>query len=412
MKTVLQKGMTATMANDPSARKSSGKQKKKRLLPRPVKYLLLALLLLALGAFVYDNREALAPANLKAWFQQNLLGYSEGDGYPVTFPGTTVDYNNFVLADGRPAVVSDTSFAMYRSGGAQAAAVQHGFSSPTLQSAGSRFLLFNLGGKKYMTGENGSFGSPVSYDFNIYGGAVASNGNFAILSGAQGYASMAAVFDSRGEQLFRWASQNYLLSACSLSEDGQQLAAAGFTAQNGDLITQVSLFSITNDSPTAVFTLQDSLPKSIGILQNGSLFFIGDRSATVLDPESRRKTEYDYNSSALSCFAFSAESGGVVALSSSGGRNASVVFIAADGSVHSVAKFSDPVLSLDLSADGILVLSGGKLMLLDEKGTVLASAETGSDAQRALYDGGVCYVLGLSELRRVELQSTGASSAG
>ncbi|MGI6260373.1 MAG: DUF5711 family protein [Acutalibacteraceae bacterium] len=400
------------MANDSSAKKNAVKQKKKRLLPRPVKYLLLILVLLALGTFVAANHEALAPANIKTWFQQNLLGYSEGDGYPVPFPGTTVDYNNFVLSDGRPAVVSDTSFAMYRGGGAQLAAVQHGFSSPMLQNSGSRFLLFNLGGKKYMTGDSGSFGSPASYDFSIYGGAIASNGSFAILSGAQGYASMATVFDSRGSQLFRWASQNYLLSACSLSETGQQLAAAGFTTQNGDLISQVSLFSITSDSPTAVFTLQNSLPRSIGILQNGSLFFIGDRSAAVLNPENGQQTEYDYHSAALFCSAFRAELGGVVALSSSGGRNASVVFLAADGSVHSVAKFSDPVLSLDLSADGILVLSGGKLMLLDENGTMLSSAEAGSDAQRALYAGsGICYVLGLSELRRVELQSSQASSA-
>ena len=68
------------------ANKSTAKQKKKRLLPRPVKYLLLILVLLALGTFVFTNREALAPANIKNWFQQNLLGYSEGDGYPVSFP--------------------------------------------------------------------------------------------------------------------------------------------------------------------------------------------------------------------------------------------------------------------------------------------------------------------------------------
>lgn len=393
------------------ANKSTAKQKKKRLLPRPVKYLLLVLVLLALGTFVFTNREALAPANIKNWFQQNLLGYSEGDGYPVSFPGTAVDYNNFVLSNGCPAVVSDTSFAMYRSGGAQLAAVQHGFSSPTLQSSGNRFLLLNLGGKKYMTGDGGLSASPASYDFSIYGGAIASNGSFAILSGAQGYASMATVFDSRGERLFQWASQNYLLSACSLSENGQQLAAAGFAAQNGDLISQVSLFSITSDSPTAVFTLPNSLPKSIDILQNGSLFFIGDRSAAVLNPENGQQTAYDYHGAALSCSAFRAELGGAIALSSSGGRNASVIFLAADASVYSVAKFSDPVLSLDLNSDGILILSGGRLALLDENGTVLSSAEAGNDAQRALYAGnGTCYVLGLSELRRVELQSSPASS--
>ena len=370
------------------ANKSTAKQKKKRLLPRPVKYLLLVLVLLALGTFVFTNREALAPANIKNWFQQNLLGYSEGDGYPVSFPGTAVDYNNFVLSNGRPAVVSDTSFAMYRSGGARLAAVQHGFSSPTLQSSGNRFLLLNLGGKKYMTGDGGLSASPASYDFSIYGGAIASNGSFAILSGAQGYASMATVFDSRGERLFQWASQNYLLSACSLSENGQQLAAAGFAAQNGDLIS--------SDSPTAVFTLPNSLPKSIDILQNGSLFFIGDRSAAVLNPENGQQTAYDYHGAALSCSAFRAELGGAIALSSSGGRNASVIFLAADASVYSVAKFSDPVLSLDLNSDGILILSGGRLALLDENGTVLSSAEAGNDAQRALYAGnGTCYVLGL-----------------
>ena len=404
--------MTAVNDRDPAPR--AGKKQKKRFLPRPVKYLLLALLLIALGTFVFSNRESLSPANIKSWFQQNLLGYSEGDGYPVSFPGTSVDYGNFVLSNGKPAVVSDTSFAIYRSAGALISSVQHGFSSPSLACTGSRFLLLNLGGKKYMTGENGSFGSPASYDFNIYGGAMASNGNYVILSSAQGYASMATVFDSRAKQLFCWASQDYLLSACSLSSDGSKLAAAGFDAQNGDLLSQVSLFSITSDSPSAVFSLQNSLPVSVTFLENGSLLFIGDRSAAVLNPQSKQQTEYGYNSAALSCSTYDEKTGGVVALSSSGGRNASVVFIAADGSTHAVAKFADPVLSLDLSSDGILVLSGNKLTLLDENGTVLSGADVSGDVQRALYDShGVCYVLGLSELSRVTLKSAASpSSAG
>ena len=79
-----------------------------------------------------------------------------------------------------------------------------------------------------------------------------------------------------------------------------------------------------------------------------------------------------------------------------------------------MAKFADPVLSLDLSSDGILVLSGNKLTLLDENGTVLSGADVSGDVQRALYDShGVCYVLGLSELSRVTLKSAASpSSAG
>ncbi len=402
------------MAKRASAKRSTQTPKKKKLLPRPVKYLVLGLIILALGTFLFSNRESLSLTNMKAWVQQNLLGYSEGDGFPVAFPGTTVEYSNFVLSGNKPAVVSDTSFAMYRSGGAQYSSIQHGFSSPSLHSSGNRFLLLNLGGKKFMTGENGAFGSPVAFDFNIYGGAIAANGNYVLLSGAQGYASMATVFDSLANQLFRWASQSYLLSACSLSENGQQLAAAGFTAQNGDLVSQVSFFSIKQDTPIATFTLAESLPRSVTILQNGNLLFIGDRSAAVLNPQTKQQTEYNYSSAALSCFAFDPNYGGVIALSSSGGRNASVVFISNDGTTHAAAKFSDPVLSLDLSSDGILVLSGGKLTLMNETGTILSTADAGNDAQRALYDrNGFCYVLGLSELRRVSLQSVSApSSAG
>ncbi len=48
------------------------------------------------------NIDKLTPENISHWVAYDLLGMSEGEGYPASFSGADVDTGNFDLMDGVP----------------------------------------------------------------------------------------------------------------------------------------------------------------------------------------------------------------------------------------------------------------------------------------------------------------------
>ena len=108
------------------------RQDPKKKMPKFAKRTVAVLLAAALVVLVLTNLNAFSPANIKNWVQENLLGQTTGNGFPVKFTGSTVDYMNFGLSGSQPVVVSDTSVTILDASGGIKTSQQHSYSSTLL----------------------------------------------------------------------------------------------------------------------------------------------------------------------------------------------------------------------------------------------------------------------------------------
>jgi len=367
---------------------------------------LIGLFLLALAITV---ALALMPkvkiSDIKEWIQSNLLGYHDGDGFPVSYDGSPIDYGNFTLNDDSPAALSDTTFLHLSNGGRTVSLRQHSFFSPTMVRNGDAFLLYDAGSKSYCTSTDGeNFSDVKTYGYAIYSAAILENGTYALSSSADGFASQVIVYDRIGTQIFRWASQEYRITALAFDPTGKRLAAAGFTAENGTLVSVVQLFSIHQAEALATFTEEDNLILNMVFQSEDRLAVVGDKAASVYTTAGLVNT-YAYTSSLLH---YDIDRVGGIALDVSNygdTRRGTLWVMDWDGQTKNIARYVHPVESVDMTNDGILVMYEDQLQLLALNGSIRYTVSNIFDGIRALLasDSESAFILGHSQIQRISL---------
>ena len=71
------------------------------------------------------NIDKLTPDNISHWIQYELLGKSEGGGYPARFVGTSINTENFAVMDRSPVYCSNTSIVVLNSNAGEYQNNQH-----------------------------------------------------------------------------------------------------------------------------------------------------------------------------------------------------------------------------------------------------------------------------------------------
>lgn len=392
------------MANRHDAAPESG-AKKRNSTPRAVRSIIILLLLSAVLLVLWTYRSSLSPDQIRLWVQENLLGYSDGNGYPVALENGSISKGNFQVENGAPAMVSDTAFQYLSAGGKTLSLRQHGYSNPVLKRAGNNFLIYDLGNKSFRVSTDGvNFTEAAKYNYVIYTGAIAANGNYAIASASSGYTSQLSVFDKHGEKLMEWASQKYIISAVCFSPSGKRIAASAFTSNGGDVQTTVLVFDLGFEDPVATVSLEDCIVLEAAFSGNDRLMLIGDTCAAAFTVGSPALSVYDYQGQTLGAYDLQPDQGAALALSASAdGRNGTLIYLTPDCLGTSVIRFSHILSSIQLCEGGILTLYDGKLSLYDFAGNTVFYEETGHDTQYARYSNGFCYILATSEIRSIPL---------
>ena len=79
--------------------------------------------------------------------QYDLLGISQGDGYPSSINGNEVTDGNFALMDEKtPIYVSDTSIVLLNDNAGQRQNLGNAFAKPILRTSRDYSMIFNVGG--------------------------------------------------------------------------------------------------------------------------------------------------------------------------------------------------------------------------------------------------------------------------
>ena len=352
------------------------------------------------------NLDNLTSDNINHWFQYELLGKTEGGGYPVRFSGMSVDIGSFDVMDGCPVYCSDTSLVVLNSNAGEYLNAHHSFASPIIKTGSGYSVVFNSGATAYKLISRDSVIYSGTTDKKIFDADVAPNGTYALLTEGSDYLSELSVYKIDNTKKFSYSFAEYYVNNVSVNRDGTKAALGGVSARNGGLISAVYILDFGQDNYLQKYEFEDSFIYSVEYLNNGNVIAVGSEAAYYIDVEKNKQTAFEYDMKTLTNYSFDSEYGAVLSLSSDAdGRSCDVFTISSDGKKTNETSINDKVLSLDYTNEKIAVLTSGKVTVYNLKGKELKSVDADADSRKICFsDSDNIYVLGTSLISKLEIK--------
>lgn len=378
---------------------------KKMRVPKAVYRVALILLLLVLGLAFWVNREKLTLENITGWVKLQFVGASEGDGFPVQITGSSVAGANFTAQGGSALVLSDTSLTMLDPSARSLLSLRHSFNEPAMKVSGSQTLLYNQGNLGYMVLSGTQTAVSESAPREILVGAVAQNGRHALGMQGEDGASELAVYQKDGSLQFQYMFARDYITAIALNFDGTMGMVGTVRAEKGELISRVLIFDFNEPEPVSELEVEDNFLLDACWTEGGDIYAVGETSVLLADSSRYEFTSYSYDGRRLTGYQFGQ---GRAFLSVSAYEHAGPSTLLVFHGKSDPLRIEAPERIGSISSYGgtVAVLADTDALFYDySTGAKLGETPAGSDAKSlALGSESLAYVLGVSEVRTVEIE--------
>lgn len=364
-------------------------------------YVFIILFLAVAGALAFFYVDVLTPENISHWFHYELLGKSEGDGYPVRFDGISVNAENFSLLDNSPIYCSDISVVTLNSNAGVYQNTQHAFAKPIMKTNGGYSIVYNSDATGYKILNRNSTLNSGNTERKLFDADVSSSGSYALLNYGDDYLSMLSVYKNDNTKRYSYSFADYYVNRVSLSNDNNRAALSGISANNGSPISVIYIIAFNQENYLQKYEIENTYFYDIVYLENGNVFAVGDTSACYIDVASGKKTDLSYNGKTLTDYCLKRNYGILLSLSDNpDGRNCDVLSYNDRGSIDFQFNTGNKILSLDYNQGTVAALFPTNVALLDEKGKKLAEKNVDADIKtiRLCSDSETVYMLGKSTI--------------
>ena len=352
---------------------------------------------------VFMNLDKLTPENISHWIAYDLLGQSEGDGYPAGFSGADVDTGNFDLMDGVPVYCSDTSVAVLNANAGKYQEVSHAFANLVLSTNSGYSMVYNAGATGYMIIDRNSVIKSGLTEKKIFSADVCPKGIYCILSEDDDYLAKLTVYRKDDLEMYTYSFADFYVNMVSINAEGTRAVVSGLSAKNGSLLSVLYVLDFSQGNYMQRYEFDEIYIYDIKYLDNGNAVAVGDKSAYYIDIKGGAKKNVDYHSKFLTTYTLDRKNGMLLSLSSTpDGKECEVIMIDADGERPAEIQTNRQVLSMDYRDERIAVLFDREAAVYNMKAKKIASMESKGDSRKIRFaDAKSVYVLGKSSLYNV-----------
>lgn len=363
----------------------------------------LILFLSVVAVLAVMNIEKLTPDNIAHWFQYDLLGKTDGDGYPITFNGSSLSTRNFSLLNGVPAYCSDTTIAVLNQNAGKYQENQHSYASPSMKLNGGYGIVYNIDATGYTIFKRDSIVYTGSAEEKIYAGDIATNGVYALLTRSDDYLSKLTVYRTDNLEKYEYSFADYYVNTVSINNEGSRAILSGVSARNGGMISVIYILDFTQNTYMQKYEADETFIYDVCYLNNGSAVAVGDKMAFFINVEDGRKTDVPYSARTLTTYTMKRDYGLMLSLSlNPDGRECSILTVNEKGEAAERINTGEKVLSMDIFGDRPAVLEHGRIVVYNADGTEAVSKEADSDSRKLCYtDSKTLYVLGKSRISKI-----------
>ncbi len=352
------------------------------------------------------NLEKLTPDNIVHWFQYDVLGKTDGDGYPTNFSGSTVSDSNFDLISGVPVYCSDTTITVLNKNAGLYQEQQHSYANPTLSVNAGWGIVYNTDATGYTVFKRDSISYSAAVKQKIFAADIAASGTYAILMRGEDYLAKLVVYRSDNLEKFKYSFADYYMNTVSINKDGTRAILSGVSARNGGLISVIYILDFSQDNFLQRYEVDDTFIYDVQFLDNGNAYAIGTNQLFYININEGSKTDVPYGSRYLTTYAFHRSQGVTLALSANpDGRDCDLLSFNASGEKDCEIVTDQKAISLGMRDNERAILSDGKITIYDRDGQVKGTVAADSDARKLVYcDRNTFYVLGKSRISRLTVE--------
>ncbi|MDR0914007.1 MAG: DUF5711 family protein [Oscillospiraceae bacterium] len=376
----------------------------------PVKRLIAAavIILLCFGiVFAFYNRDKLSPENIGNWFNYELLGKAQGEGYPSTISGTNLSAGNIDMIDNYLVYASNTSCVTLSSSAYQIANRQITYSQPVLKTSGNRMLVYALGEKSYMVNTINNQEHAGSLGGEIFCADINKNGETGFVTETDGYFCKFSYLNDLHKEKYTYSFSEYFINSVKINNAGNTAVLGGVSAKEAQGKMGLYVLDFYSDKPKKIFEYPSDVVLDIDFVTDNIAVVVAKNSLFFINTSNGEITQHSYNKLQLTAYNINQETGcTVLSLSRSGdGRNCDVLYYNQGGELVNTIKTDISVSSLSVYKDRIALLQNETATLYNKEGENLGAAQTGKDARAILLSGSnQAYVLGVSEIRTAEFK--------
>lgn len=246
-----------------------------------------------------------------------------------------------LLGESTLLVASPSRVALLSADGSALYSFAADLDAPCIAVGGTAAAVYDAGGTALYLFDEAGLVRDMSSEVTgaLYAVSLNARGDLAVTAGRSGYRSCVTVYDAAGKKVYEINSSNrYMADAC-VSSDGRRLAVCVLGEADGAFQSTVQLYSLSSDSSDGSWSMSDSLVLQLSAPAGGFAAVADDRFTMVSD----------------------------------------------EGALLGAYRYEYPYLrDFDLSGEDFFAFylsqyrsgSAGKLVTLDESGTLLASLDT------------------------------------
>ena len=352
------------------------------------------------------NIDKLTPDNIAHWFQYDVLGKTDGDGYPISFTGSVVETGNFDLIKGVPVYCSDTTLAVLNNNAGKYQENQHSYASPVLSVNGGYGIIYNTDATGYTVFDRDNQIYSSSSTKKIYAADVAANGIYALLTRSDDYLSKLTAYRTDNLEKYEYAFADYYVNTVSLNNNGTRAVLSGMSARNGEMISVIYILDFRQSSYLQKYEFDDVYIYEVKYLDSGNVVAVGDKKACFINVEEGQKTDIDYSSRTLTTYNLKRDYGMLLSLSANpDGRDCNILTVKADGELKDEIETRDKIISLDIYEEKPAALFADRITSYNFNGKPLGRVSVPLDSKKlCCCDKNAFYVLGKSRISRLETE--------
>ena len=366
------------------------------------------ILVLFVCVLAFANRDRLTFTNIKNWVEYGVFNKNSEEHFPIPTNGDVINQGNFTRIDSNLVYASDTKFATLNNFGRTIYSYNQSFSSPVLSKGNDCDLsiVFDLGGKEFSINNLDSTVYDGEAEDNIIGADISKSGVYALVTTKDGYMSKLYVYSKEHKQMYAYSFADFYITCVSIDSKGKTAVLTGISAHDGSQLSSIYLLDFTKEEPLFFEEIQENVLYYAEHLDNSHACIIGENASYTLNTRMKSLKTFSYDGKTLTAFDVNTDTDTfALSLSRSGdGRKCDVYTFSTKGVLKNTISTELMISSLSTYKNRVAALDTDTVYLYTKDGTLLSEKVAGLDPHAVvLYSTTDAYILGVSEIRRLDL---------
>ena len=213
-------------------------------------------------------------------------------GFPIELP-LSAKYNLEPM--GKDIVLlTDTYVFTYSDKGRELISSLHGYKVPILRTNSKRYLVFDEGGTELIVAGRSKEHFRKTYEEKIMLARISPDDDIAVVTDSNRYESIMIIYDKRGEEIFRWSSDEQKIIEVEFTADSNGCIVSTIGTTDGQISSKLHRFEFSEDKERWSKELIGTMVLSMNSLSDGKMAIIGDDKSIIIDKTGQEVYDQEY----------------------------------------------------------------------------------------------------------------------